>query len=211
MAELLSEPEIAAELAAYQVVLPPEGLTQLSIYLELLVRWNRRVNLTGLREPRDMVRRLFGESLFLTTVVSLHGWLVDVGSGAGFPGLALKLALPELRVTLVEARRKRAVFLQEVARSCHFSSVEVVAERFETWAQARQSLERPHFITTRAVNMDPDLLAAFARLLEPGGVLLSQTTRQIASRLEAVAVGWKLKAPIVVPKTESSIVLIATT
>ena len=211
MAELLSEPEIAAELAAYQVVLPPEGLTQLSIYLELLVRWNRRVNLTGLREPRDMVRRLFGESLFLTTVVSLYGWLVDVGSGAGFPGLALKLALPELRVTLVEARRKRAVFLQEVARSCHFSNVEVVAERFENWAQARQRPERPHFITTRAVNVDPDLLAAFARLLEPGGVLLYQTTRKIASRLETVAVGWKLNAPIAVPKTESSIVLIATT
>ncbi|MGH9862105.1 MAG: RsmG family class I SAM-dependent methyltransferase, partial [Candidatus Acidiferrales bacterium] len=96
MAALLSEPEIAAELAAYQVVLPPEGLTQLRSYLDLLLHWNRRVNLTGLREPRDIVRRLFGESLFLTTVVSLRGWLVDVGSGAGFPGLALKLAVPEL-------------------------------------------------------------------------------------------------------------------
>jgi len=210
VAELLSEPEIAAELAAYNVVLPPKGLTQLRTYLELLVRWNRRINLTGLREPRDMVRRLFGESLFLTTVVSFRGWLVDVGSGAGFPGLALKLALPELRITLVEARRKRAVFLQEVARTCQFANVEVVAERFETLVQARQGLERPAFITTRAVNINTELLSAFRQALGPGGVLVSQTTREIADRLVALSDDWKWAPSIQVPNASSSVIVTGT-
>ena len=208
MAELLSEPEIAAELAAYNVALPPSSLTQLRAYLELLVHWNRRVNLTGLREPREIVRRLFGESLFLTTVVSFHGWVVDVGSGAGFPGLALKLALPELRVTLVEARRKRAVFLQEVTRTCHFSNVEVVAERFETWAGTKEGSARPAFITTRAVNVSAGLLSVFARLLGPGGVLVAQTTLEIASRLTALSGGWNWSPPVNVPNTTSSTALV---
>ncbi len=207
MAALLSEPEIAAELAAYNVVLPPTGLTQLRSYLELLVRWNRRINLTGLREARAMVRRLFGESLFLTTVVSFRGWLVDVGSGAGFPGLALKLALPELRVTLVEPRRKRAVFLQEVTRTCHFSNIEVVAERFETWAQARQGLERPSLITTRAVAINTDLLSAFARFLGPGGILVSQTTIEIAHDLVTLSGDYEWAPSIHVPNAPSSVII----
>lgn len=208
MAELLSEPEIAAELAAYNVVLPPKGLTQLRTYLELLVRWNRRINLTGLRESREIVRRLFGESLFLTTVVPLQGWLVDVGSGAGFPGLALKLALPELRVTLVEARRKRAVFLQEVARACHFSYVEVVAERFETWVRSKEGPERPAFTTTRAVNISTELLSACGQLLGPGGVLVSQTTREITNRLVTPAKDWKWDPAVHVPHTSSSVIVV---
>ena len=84
----LSTRDIAAELAPFGVELTGKELEQLSAYLELLLRWNRRVNLTGLRDPRTIVRRLFGESLYLSRIVELRGWLVDVGSGAGFPGLA---------------------------------------------------------------------------------------------------------------------------
>jgi len=80
----LSTREIAAELAPFGVELTAPALAQLSTYLELLLRWNRRVNLTGLRQPRLIVRRLFGESLYLSRLVELRGWLVDVGSGPGF-------------------------------------------------------------------------------------------------------------------------------
>ena len=133
MAAPLSEAEIARELAGFGLQLPPPAMAQLSRYLELLLQWNRRVNLTGLRDPREIVRRLFGESLAISRAVELRGWLVDVGSGAGFPGLALKLVAPDLRVTLVEARQKKCAFLKEVARQCGFAGVDVVAERFEGW------------------------------------------------------------------------------
>src|SRR3989337_3321707 len=86
----LSTRDIAAELAPFGVELTERGLEQLSLYLELLLRWNRRVNLTGLRQPRTIVRRLFGESLYLSRLAELRGWLVDVGSGAGVPGPAVE-------------------------------------------------------------------------------------------------------------------------
>lgn len=181
MSPPLSESEIARELADFEIALPPPAMAQLSRYLELLLHWNRRVNLTGLRQPRAIVRRLFAESLYVSRVVELRGWLVDIGSGAGFPGLALKLVAPELRVTLVEARHKKCAFLKEVTRECGFAPVEVVAERFEDWA-ARQT-KAADIITTRAVERDAKLLAAIRQLLGPGGHAVFFTTAKLAKRL----------------------------
>lgn len=176
MVAALSTAEIAAELAHCRVDLPAAGLQQLSTYLELLLRWNRRINLTSVREPRLIVRRLFGESLYLAQVLDFEGWLVDVGSGAGFPGLALKLALPSLKVTLVEARHRKAAFLKEVIRECHLISTDVVVERFEHWCQDLN--ERfPNCITTRAVALTPNLLSLIAGRLAPGGLGVFVTSR----------------------------------
>ena len=170
-------------MADYNVVLAEPAVEKLSLYLELLLRWNPKVNLTGLKDPRTIVRRLFAESLYAANLIELKGWLVDVGSGAGFPGLALKLATPDLRVTLVEARQKKCAFLKEVAQQCGFGGVEVVAERFQSWA-ARQPVERrADLITTRAVDMSPQLLQTAQKLLLPGGRLVLFTSRALAARL----------------------------
>jgi len=139
----LSLREIARELADYEVALPDPELEKLSLYLELLQRWNRRINLTGLREPRAMVRRLFGESLYISRVVELRGRLVDVGSGAGFPGLALKLVAPDLQVTLVEARQRiRAA--SQIDQAIDFVRVDDALARLDDQARvcnARQSVQ----------------------------------------------------------------------
>lgn len=190
MPSALSEKEIARELADYKVVLPSDALKNLAIYLELLLHWNRRVNLTGLKHPRTIVRRLFAESLYAANVVELAGWLVDIGSGAGFPGLAVKLVSPELRVTLVEARQKKCAFLKEVVGQCGFAEVEVAAERFETWAGSLPPQRQPGVITTRAVDMVPELLQIVNKLLAPGGSLVLFTTRQLAARITR-APGWE--------------------
>lgn len=191
MAAPLSESEIARELAAFEIPLLPPALAQLSCYLQLLLRWNRRINLTGIRDPKLMVRRLFGESLAIARAVELRGWLVDVGSGAGFPGLALKLVAPDLRVTLVEARQKKCAFLKEVARQCGFTGVEVVAERFEEWAPKGSA--KADLITTRAVLADANLLQSFNKLLAPGGQAVFITTPELASRIQAMAAGFSLR------------------
>lgn len=183
MAAPLSEAEIARELAAFQIELSPPALSQLSLYLELLLHWNRRINLTGIRDPKTIVRRLFAESLCIAQAVELRGWLVDVGSGAGFPGLALKLAAPDLRVTLIEVRQKKCAFLKEVARQCGFAGVEVVAERFQEWA-ARVAA-KADLITTRAVNVDAALLQAFKKLLAPRGRAVFLTSSKLASAIQA--------------------------
>lgn len=208
MAAPVPDREIARELADYGVVLAPGGLAQLATYLELLLRWNRRVNLTAIREPREIVRRLFGESLFLAREVKFSGWLVDVGSGAGFPGLALKLLLPELRVSLIESRQKKGVFLKEVARACGFINVEVVVGRFESWAGQRGEGEKPDFITTRAVRITPELLATFAQALGPNGKLVLTTARSLAREVRRIGADWAWQDEIVFPQHPTDVGMI---
>jgi 16S rRNA (guanine527-N7)-methyltransferase len=208
VATSLSTDEIARELADYGVELPELRLQQLSAYLELLLRWNRRVNLTAIREPRQIVRRLFGESLYLADLIDLKGWLVDVGSGAGFPGLALKLAAPDLRVTLIESRQRKCAFLKEVARTCRLEYVDVVGERFENWAATTHRGGRPDYITTRAVAMGRKLLASMRELLGPGGKGVFVTTTELTARIQEAGIGWKWEAPLEIPHSGGGVILV---
>src|ERR1022692_2437429 len=97
-------------------------------YIELLIRWNRRISLTTIASTEEVVRRHFGESLFALRLLELSsGLLADVGSGAGFPALVLKLTNPNLRTRLYEANQKKCAFLHEVVRELAMEHVEVVA------------------------------------------------------------------------------------
>src|ERR1022692_1287749 len=103
--------------------LSPDLAAQLQAYLELLLRWNARINLTAVRDPEQIVTRHFGESLFAARVLRDTGalaagaTLADVGSGAGFPGIPIQLFAPDVRVTLIESQNKKATFLREVVRA----------------------------------------------------------------------------------------------
>ena len=100
--------------------IPTKLNEQLSAYLDLLMRWNGRTNLTAIRDPEEIVRRHFGESVFagleLRRRVPEASTLLDFGSGAGFPGLPMQLAWPELQITLAESQGKKAAFLRETIR-----------------------------------------------------------------------------------------------
>jgi len=122
----------ALQAAANEVGIPLSdiALERMLEHYGLLVQWNRRVNLTRVRDPREVAVRHFGESLFLAR--ELGGppeKLLDVGSGAGFPGLPLAALWPATRVTLLESVQRKAVFLREVSRS--WGNVEVRNERLE--------------------------------------------------------------------------------
>src|SRR6516165_4523907 len=152
----LSESTIAELLSPYLVV--SSGLIpKLSDYLDLLVRWNTRTNLTAIRTPEEMVRRHFGESLFagMNLGEPLPDTLLDLGSGAGFPGLPIALLRPEIRVTLAESQNKKATFLREAVRTLGLPNVEVWAARSEALPAER----RFHTVTLRAVD---DMAAAVA-------------------------------------------------
>ncbi len=204
----LSTREIAAELAPFGVELTEGGLEQLSLYLELLLRWNRRVNLTGLRDPRAIVRRLFGESLYLSRVVQLRGWLVDVGSGAGFPGLALKLVAPDLRVTLIEARQRKCAFLKEVVRECGFYAIDVVMERLDHWVGHGERRGKADLITTRAVAVGDSLLDRMAVLLDDSGKAIFFATSDNAESIMSHTAGWLWQRPVVIPSARNSVVVV---
>jgi 16S rRNA (guanine527-N7)-methyltransferase len=173
----LSEAKIATLLTTYLSNPPSEStLLQLSTYLDLLLKWNARTNLTAIRDPEEIVRRHFGESLFAGQHIPPETrTLLDFGSGAGFPGLPIQLLRPEITVTLAESQNKKATFLREVVRTLGLKT-EVWAARVEDMAPER----RFEVVTMRAVdNMDAALVAAKVRIA-PGGQLAILTTAQQA-------------------------------
>lgn len=185
---MLSEDHVARLLAPFGLQLTSHQHGVLLTYLELLLRWNRKINLTAIRYPEECVTRHFGESLYLARWVELEGALLDIGSGAGFPGLALKIFFPSLAVTLLEPVAKKRAFLKEVARACGMEPVEVRAERLEDFASPPSSFDAA---TSRAVGGLERLIPLAARLLKPGGRLALWLTqgqgkglRQIESAIE---------------------------
>ena len=133
---MLDETRLRQLLEPFGLDLSSTQLGQTLAYLHLLLHWNQKINLTAIRNPEECVTRHFGESLFLARHVQLRGDLLDIGSGAGFPGLALKIASPEIPVTLLEPVAKKRAFLKEVARVCGFHQVAVRGERLEDLVRA---------------------------------------------------------------------------
>src|SRR5271170_25010 len=140
---------IAALLAPFvETSFPPSQLDQISTYIDLLKRWNARINLTAIRKEDEIVTRHFGESFFLArhvfpteargeqTLLSAasSARAVDIGSGAGFPGLPLKLWAPQIHLTLIESNHRKAAFLREVARELTLTNVDVITDRAESIA-----------------------------------------------------------------------------
>ena len=180
---------------------PPPGIyAQLSSYLDLLLKWNARTNLTAIREPEEIVRRHFGESLFAARHLAAEtDSLLDLGSGAGFPGIPIALMHPQIQITLAESQNKKASFLREVARTLGLSQVEVWAGRAESLPADR----RFHTVTLRAV----DNMAAAIAAAEPRAV------RQIMLLTSAGSIpaipDFPNQTRISVPESESRVLLLA--
>jgi 16S rRNA (guanine527-N7)-methyltransferase len=189
--------------------LPPRLLEALQRYLDLLLRWNARVNLTAVRDPEKIVTRHFGESLFAARVLlrgrdaaAAASTLVDVGSGAGFPGVPMKLFAPQLGLTLIEAHNKRAVFLREVVRSLELDRTEVFGGRAEHWAKTAD------LVTLRAVEQFERALPVAAKLVAEGGRLgLLIGAGQVLTAQEVLGKSWRWREPTAVPLSQARMVL----
>lgn len=156
--------------AALGVALAPEPLTALSRYLDLLLFWNRRINLTSVRDPADVVDRHFIDCLaVLPHIPPAARSVVDVGSGAGFPGAILALLRPAVAVTLVESIHKKTAFLEALRRELPLPNVTVVTKRIEDWHPASP----PDVAVSRATWDVPEWLSRGASLVAPGGTVLA--------------------------------------
>jgi len=179
----LSESEIADLLVPYLPDAPAVLLSQLSIYLDLLLKWNARTNLTAIRDPQEIVRRHFGESLFAARYLDpATPTLLDFGSGAGFPGLPIALLRPDIQVTLAESQNKKATFLREAVRTLRLAT-EVWPARVESMAAER----RFHTVTLRAVdNMEAALPVARMRVAAGGRLVLLATAAHALAEGQAI-------------------------
>jgi 16S rRNA (guanine527-N7)-methyltransferase len=139
-------------------------------HYELLVRWNRKMNLTSIRSPEEIVVRHYCESLFFAAHVP-KGWrdFADIGSGAGFPGVPMAVTRPDWKVTLVDSHQRKAVFLRECTRS--LTNVSVLAERLE-------DLDRSFgAIVSRAV--DPATILSLPQLGKRFGLLVGAASYEM--------------------------------
>ncbi|HME01282.1 MAG TPA: 16S rRNA (guanine(527)-N(7))-methyltransferase RsmG [Terriglobia bacterium] len=207
MKGMLTAAEVAGLLAPFGVSLDDGQVDYVLVYLDLLLRWNERINLTAVRSPEECVRRHFGESLFLGRWIELRGRLLDVGSGAGFPGLALKLISGEMTTVLLEPVAKKRSFLKEVVRRCSLRGVEVTGERLEEFARS-SGAGQFDFVTMRAVGGLGDSIPLATRLLVGGGKLCLWLGKdQVSSAVgESVPLVWR--DPIPIPLSRKRVLLI---
>lgn len=187
---------------------------QLQTYLDLLLHWNSRMNLTAVRDPEQIVTRHFGESLFaahvlrdagaFTPAAGRHPTLADVGSGAGFPGIPIKLFAPEVPVTLIESQNKKATFLREVIRVLPLPDTKVFCGRAETYVQ------KANIVTLRAVEKFDAVLSTAATLVAEGGILaLLIGVTQADSARKGLDLTWQLHEVVRIPLSAGRCILVA--
>jgi 16S rRNA (guanine527-N7)-methyltransferase len=190
--------------------LSPAQLQNISTYIDLLLRWNARINLTAIREPEEIVTRHFGESLFAArhlfatsknagTEPSTAS-LIDVGSGAGFPGLAIKIWAPQIHLTLLESNQKKATFLREVARSITLTNINVFPGRAENYPGPPADA-----VTLRAVEQFDTAMPAATNLVAPKGRLALLIGKSQLTRARDLATSLQWSLPIPIPLSSSRV------
>jgi 16S rRNA (guanine527-N7)-methyltransferase len=179
----------------------PRIYGQLAIYLDLIQKWNARINLTSIRAPEEIVRRHFGESLFVGAHLGACRTLLDFGSGAGFPGVPIQLLRPDLQVTLAESRARKAAFLNELVRTLDLPT-EIWAGRVEAMPASRQF----DAVALRAVDeMEAAVREASSRA--SGQLLIVRTTR--SASYPGPAEQFAVDEPIPLPESKDGVLLIA--
>src|SRR5882757_10429729 len=145
----LSADAINKALREFKIEVTTEQIALIQRYMSLLLAWNEKINITAIRDPLEMLYRHFCESMYAAVAVPLQGGrLADVGSGGGFPGLALKIIRPGLQVFLVESNIKKVTFLAEVIRELGLNGAQVLARRYEELGEEMAPL---NYICSRAL------------------------------------------------------------
>ncbi len=160
---------------------------QFQVLQEELLKWNKKINLTAIRDEKGIQEKHFFDSL--TCFLGFEKWpesLIDVGSGAGFPGLPVKIIIPDLRLTLVESVDKKASFCRHIVETLDLSDVTVLSKRVEEVARMPQHREAYDIAIARAVAPAPTLAEYLLPLVKVGGrCLMQKGTRGPMEILEA--------------------------
>jgi 16S rRNA (guanine527-N7)-methyltransferase len=203
--------------------LTTNDLANISIYIDLLLRWNARINLTAIRQPEEIVTRHFGESLFAARHLfpapnrvgadalvrparqsAALTRLIDVGSGAGFPGLPIKIWAPQIHLTLIESTHKKAAFLREVTRALTLMDINVFPGRAQDYPNPPAEV-----VTLRAVERIETTLPIAASLVAPRGRLALLISEPQLARTKDLTPTFAWEPPLPVPLSSSRVLAIA--
>ena len=175
-----------SDLEKLGITLSNEQLEQFLIYYEMLVEWNEKMNLTAITDFQDVMRKHFVDSVSLIKAydVTKSVSIIDVGTGAGFPGLALKIAFPQLRVTLLDSLNKRILFLDAVIDKLNLSDVETIHGRAEDFAKPGKLREKFDLCVSRAVANLSTLSEYCLPFVKKGGMFISYKSEKISEEFE---------------------------
>jgi 16S rRNA (guanine527-N7)-methyltransferase len=202
---MITVQKVSETLTPYLVDVDHELCEQIRRYIELVLRWNRKISLTSVTDPLGIVKFHFGESFFASKLVPIqNGRLADVGSGAGFPGIPLAMLSATLKVALIEPNAKKCAFLAEVVRALNLSNVEVIRSRMEALSAALTGFD---FVTARALG-DYRSLADWARthLSSSGHLVLWLGGREAA--IVSQSPSWQWRAPTSIPGSRNRAILV---
>lgn len=202
-------PILISGASQFNLSLTHNQLTAFERYLQELIAWNEQVNLTSITEPAEIITKHFLDSLSVYLVLQdlpPTVSLIDVGSGAGFPGIPLKIALPQLRLTLLEATGKKTAFLQHLLPSLNLNKVAVITARAEEAGQHPKHREHYEVAVARAVAGLPVLAEYTLPLVKVGGRVIVQKgqdpTAEVQQAAQALRIlGGKVQQvmPVTVP------------
>jgi 16S rRNA (guanine527-N7)-methyltransferase len=201
----LSAEVINKALREFQLEAASAQVFAIQRYMAMLLAWNEKINLTAIRDPLEMLYRHFCECMYAAGAVPLQtGRLADVGSGGGFPGLALKIARPELQVVLVESNVKKATFLAEVVRELGFSDTRVLISRYE---ELGDDIAPLNYVCSRALGeVDKFLNWAGSERVAAEQAVLWVGGRDIEEVKKTG--GWSWKEPIAIPHSLQRFLLV---
>lgn len=202
---MLSDKTILQHLGTYGVRPTDTQCEMIRRYVALLLKWNRSISLTTITNETEILEFHFGESAFALQSVDgiKNGRLADVGAGAGFPGVALRIFAPDLELVLIEANAKKCAFLAEVVRELDLKDVRVVRSRFE---DSHESGDMYETVAARALGAYDDLLTWARGSLIPSGRIALWLGTDDAREIATIG-GWKWLAPIPIPGSQRRLIL----
>jgi 16S rRNA (guanine527-N7)-methyltransferase len=159
--------------AALRLDIGDKAISLFLNYLEELTEWNKKINLTSVTGDRDIIIRHFLDSLILTPLLVNQKNLLDIGSGAGFPGIPLKIILPDLKVTLMDSINKKVVFMRHIIRTLGLKNIEAIQARAEDKETIRKFVACFDVVTSRAFAELGKFLESASPYAKKGGMLLA--------------------------------------
>ena len=161
-----------------------EQMEQFYKYMNLLIEWNEKMNLTAIIEPNEIILKHFIDSITILKYIKDNSTVVDVGTGAGFPGIPLSIMNPTLKITLVDSLNKRLIFLQEVINELDLKNVELVHARAEEFGRNKKYREKFDVATSRAVANLATLSEYLLPLVKVNGQAISMKAGNASQEIE---------------------------
>ena len=153
-------------------------------YMNLLIEWNEKINLTAITDPEEIILKHFIDSITILKELPDNASIVDVGTGAGFPGIPLSIVNPSLKITLVDSLNKRLIFLQEVINKLQLTNVDVIHARAEEFGQNKKYREKFDVSTSRAVANLSTLSEYLLPLVKVGGKVVSMKASEAQEEID---------------------------